>query len=180
MNHILACSLLAAVAGVVAPAVTEAQAPLAADLAHTREQFSFVVSAPYAEVFPLFGAHEERKWAAGFEPKFLHPVPAHDQPGMVFTTVQDGLLRVWANPTFDVATGHVQYVYWIADVMVALIDIHVAESGVQETKVEVVYERTSLRAEANQQVVHMAHADANNGPHWAEMINSYLRSAVAK
>jgi hypothetical protein len=174
MNHTLAFSLLAAVAGVVASSATQAQATDTGKPAHTHEAFSFVVSAPYADVFPLFGAYEERKWAVGFEPKFLHPTSAHDQSGMVFTTVQEGMPRVWVNTAFDAATGHVQYAYWIADLMVALIDIHVTRSGINETKVDVTYDRTALRPEANEQVIRMAQADANSGPRWAEMINGFF------
>ena len=174
MNHTLALSLLAAVAGVVASSATQAPAAETTKPAHTREAFSFVVPAPYSDVFPLFGAYEERKWAVGFEPKFIHPVPANDQPGMVFTTVQEEMPRVWINTAFDAAAGHVQYVYWIADIMTALIDIHVMRSGANETRVAVAYERTALRPEANERVIHMAQADANSGPHWAEMINGYF------
>jgi hypothetical protein len=177
MNHALAFSLLAAVAGVATAPATPAQAADTAQPAHTHEAFSFVVAAPYAEVFPLFGAHEERKWAKGFDPNFIYPVPAHDQPGMVFTTVQDDMSRIWINTALDASTGHAQYVYWIADLMVALIDVHVTRSGANETKVEVTYERTALRPEANERVVHMAHADANSGPHWAEMINGLFASS---
>ena len=180
MNRLFTGSLLATAASVLVPSIAPAQAPSAATLARTREPFSFVVSAPYDAVFPLFGAHEERKWAAGFEPEFLYPVPPKDQPGMVFTTTQDGLPRVWVNTAFDAASGHVQYAYWIADIMVAFIDIHVQRSGSHETKVDVVYERTALRPEANQKVLDMAHSDANSGPRWAEMITGYLRSASAK
>jgi hypothetical protein len=154
--------------------MTQAQTNSTSKLAHSHERFSFDVSAPYAEVFPLLGAYEEQRWAAGFEPQFLYPMPPHDQPGMVFTTVQQGMPRVWVNTVFDAGTGHVQYVYWIADTMVALIDIHVSNAGANATKVEVVYERTALRPEANGQVVHMAHADASSGPHWAEMISKCL------
>jgi hypothetical protein len=180
MNHALAFALLAAVAGVVTSSVTQAQASDTLRPTHTHEAFSFVVAAPYAEVFPLFGAYEERKWAVGFEPKFLHPVPAHDQPGTVFTTVQEDMPRVWVNTAFDVATGHVQYVYWIADLMVALIDIHVTRSGINETKVDVAYERTALRPETNERVVRMAQADANSGPRWAELINSYFATTGSR
>jgi len=180
MNHIYGYSLLALFAGVVLPAGRAQTGVADTTPAHTREEFSFLVSAPYSQVFPLFGAHQERKWAAGFEPHFLHPLPAHDQQGMVFTTVQEGIPRVWTNTCFDAASGHVQYVYWIADVMVAVIEIHVNRSVAQQTQVQVVYERTALRPEANQQVLRMAQADANSGPKWAEAINSYLRSADAK
>jgi hypothetical protein len=157
----------------VIPAV--AQSPKESLLAHTHAAFRFTVAGSYAEVFPLFGAYEERKWAKGFDPQFLYPVPAHDQQGMVFTTVQDSLNRIWTNTCFDAATGHVQYVYWIADAMTAFIDIHVTSSGPRATQVEVVYERTALTLEANERVLEMARHDANSGSHWAEMINNFLR-----
>ncbi|HVP55886.1 MAG TPA: hypothetical protein VMU45_12920 [Candidatus Eisenbacteria bacterium] len=180
MNHMLTCSLLAAAAGVAVPSVASAQAKPAGDLAHTSERFNLVIAQPYSEIFPLFGAHEERKWAIGFDPEFLYPVPPHDQPGMVFTTVQDGLRRVWTNTAFDASTGHVQYVYWIANTMAARIDIHIENSGARDTRVHVVYERTSLRAEANELVLQMAQADATCGPRWTEMIDEYFRSVTAK
>ena len=47
---------------------------------------------------------------------------------MVFTTEHAGVSRVWVNTAFDVASGHVQYVYFVKDMMVTLIDIHVDES----------------------------------------------------
>ena len=180
MNHLFDCCLLAFVAAMVIPSVAQSQKESATELAHTRTAFSFAIAAPYAEVFPLFGAHKERVWATGFDPQFIHPLPPHDEAGMVFTTVQEGLSRVWVNTTFDAATGHVQYVYWIADVMVALIDIHVTNSGPQETKVEVVYERTAIGPAANDLVRRMAQEDANNGPHWASRISGYLHKTAAK
>ena len=180
MNHILTCSLLAAVAGVAVPFRASAQARPSGDLAHASEQFTFVIAQPYSRVFPLFGAHEERKWATGFEPEFVFPSPPHDQPGMVFTTVQDGLPRVWVNTAFDQPSGHVQYVYWIPDTMAARIDIHIENGGARDTRVHVVYERTSLRPEANELVLKMAQADAHAGPHWAEMIHGYFAGTASQ
>ena len=180
MTSLFAFAFVPMVAATLVSAVAQVKDDTHAKLAHTRAEFSFDLSAPYEEVFPLFGAHEERKWAKGFEPQFLFPAPPHDQPGMVFTTVQEGLPRVWTNTALDSATGHVQYVYWIADTMVALIDVHIENRGARDTHVNVVYERTSLRAEANELIVRMAHADAHAGPHWAEMINGYFESAAAK
>jgi hypothetical protein len=167
-------AVVAVFAGAIGSSLAQAQENTQPALAHTREEFSFVVQAPFDQVFPLFGAYEERKWATAFDPQFVYPSSPHHQQGMVFTTVQDGLARVWANTAFDAATGHVQYVYWIADTMVAQIDIHIENRGARDTHVSVVYERTSLRIEANELVVRMAHADAHSGKHWAEMINGYL------
>jgi hypothetical protein len=180
MTSLCAFALIPVFAGTIATATAQVQQDSHPKLAHTREEFSFVVNAPYDETFPLFGAYEERKWAVGFDPRFVFPSSPHDQQGMVFTTVQEGLLRVWTNTCFDFATGHVQYVYWIADVMVAFIDIRVTNFAARQTQIKVVYERTALRAEANRQVLAMAQADANNGPHWAGMINGYLQKTAAK
>ena len=180
MNSLHACSLLAMFAGVVSAAMANAQSKPTDPPVRTREEFTFVASGGYADVFPLFGAHKERVWAVGFDPQFIHPVPARDEAGMVFTTVQEGMQRVWVNTAFDAAMGHVQYVYWIADVTTAWIDIQVTNSGGTATAVHVVYERTALRSEANERVLQMAHHDANSGPHWAEMINGYLRTAAAR
>jgi hypothetical protein len=178
MNCLHTYSLLALFAGVVGAATVSGQSAHSDACARTHAEFSFVASGRYQDVFPLFGAHKERVWAVGFDPQFIHPNPPRDEAGMVFTTVQEGLSRVWVNTAFDAATGHVEYVYWIAGVMTALIDIHVTNSGGPETSVHVVYERTALRPESNRQVLQMGHSDANMGPHWAEMINGYLATAA--
>ncbi len=177
MSYLHVFFLLTLCVGVVGANMGQAQTKSSDAPVRTHEEFTFVISAPYVDVFPLFGAYKERGWARGFDPQFLYPVPPHDEVGMVFTTVQDDLSRVWTNTAFDAASGHVQYVYWIPDQMTALIDIHVTNSDGLATSVHVVYERTALRPEANEQVVHMAHTDANSGPHWAEMINGYLAKA---
>jgi hypothetical protein len=179
MNYLHVFSLLTLCVGLVGATIGQAQSQPSDAPVRTHEEFTFVVSAPYADVFPLFGAHKETVWSRGFDPQFLYPVPPHDEAGMVFTTVQEGVSRVWVNTAFDVASGHVQYVYWIADQMTAWIDLHVMKSDGSATSVHVVYERTALRPEANALVMQMAHTDANSGPHWAEMINSYLQTAAA-
>jgi len=179
MTYFYTCSLLALFAGVIGSTCAPAEEAVHPALAHTHEQFSFVVNASYDEVFPLFGAYEERKWAKGFDPQFIHPSPPRDQQGMVFTTDQEGLRRVWTNTDFDPVSGHVRYVYFVNDTMIALIDIHLTKVGVAETRVSVVYERTALRPEANAQVAELARGDADGGPKWAEAIAGYLERSSA-
>ncbi len=94
---------------------------------------------------------------------------------MVFTVENHGgTPSVWTNTAFDHATGHVQYVYFVNDTMVTLIDIHLTKTGAEETRVSVVYERTALRPEANEQVSQHARGDRNRGAEWDAMINGYL------
>jgi hypothetical protein len=176
MTSFCAIALLTVFAGAIGSSLAQAQT----QLVHTRKDFSFVVNAPYDDTFPLFGAYEERKWAVGFDPQFIFPALPHDQQGMVFTTVQEGKNRIWVNTALDPETGHAQYVYLIPNTMVALIDVRLTAIGKSETKVSVAYERTALTPEVNQPVAEMAAADANAGPHWAAMINGYLKRTAAK
>jgi hypothetical protein len=177
MTNFCEGSLLALLAGVIGSSCVQAEKSVAPALAHTHEQFSFVVNASYDETFPLFGAYEERKWAKGFNPQFIHPETPRDQPWMVFTTDQEGRTRVWTNTVFDPQTGHVQYVYFVTDTMVALIDIHLTKVSAAATRADVVYERTALKPEANERVAKLAREDANSGPKWAEAIHGYFVKA---
>jgi hypothetical protein len=177
MTYFYAFSLLTLFAGVIGSTYLHAEEAVQPKLTHTHEEFGFVVNAAYEEVFPLFGAYEERKWAEGFDPQFIHPSPAHDQQGMVFTWQLGGKPSVWANTAFDPSSGHVQYVYFVNDTMVTLIDIHVTKVGAAEARVDVVYERTALRAEANEQVTKHATDDRTRDKEWAEMINGYFAKA---
>jgi hypothetical protein len=176
MISILVSGGLVLFGAVVGLTRTEANNDVHSALVHTHAEFSFEVQGRYEDTFPLFGANEERKWAIGFEPHFIHPFPAHDEPGMVFTTVQAGQSRVWTNTALDPAKGHAQYVYFVADTMVALIDVQVTRFGTAEMQVSVAYERTALKPEANEEVTRLAQEDAESGPEWAEMINRYLVS----
>jgi hypothetical protein len=177
MTYVYASCLVALLAAVIAPMCMEAQESVNPALAHTHEEFSVIVKALHEKAFPLFGAYEERKWAKGFEPRFIHPCPPGDQKGMIFTWVLGGAPSVWANTAFDPATGHVQYIYFVQDTMVTLIDIRLTKAGGAETRVDVVYERTALRPDANQKVTQHAQADRNRGSEWDAMINGYLRES---
>jgi hypothetical protein len=49
-----------------------------------------MVHAPFAKAAPLFGPEGERAWAGKhWNPEFIHPQPARDVEGAVFT-IQHG------------------------------------------------------------------------------------------
>jgi len=92
---------------------------------HVENEFEFTVRAPYDKVAPLFGAHGERAWGGeDWDPRFLHPQPAQDLEGEVFTVAHGHKSATWVNTAFDLQTGHVQYVYVLPDTQAVLIDIH--------------------------------------------------------
>jgi len=146
----------------------------------THNEFTFTVDAPFADTMPLFGANDERKWAHDWNPSFLYPSPARDEPGMVFTVQHGALTSTWVNTAFDLANGHVQYTYVLADAMATNIDIHATPEGANKTKVHVVYERTALTAEANDHVKHFAAQDSKAGDEWKAALNEYFEKSRKK
>lgn len=155
-------------------AQSQQSAPSGAELAHTRVEFHFVADGSFEQVAPLFGANEERKWAADWNPQFVYPTPAHDEPGMVFRVAHGDHSSIWINTAFDLPAGHIQYSYVLNDAMATLIDIHLTRDAAQKTGVTVVYERTALIPEAYEHVQHFAKGDAKAQKEWGESINSYL------
>ena len=172
MNRELAIAAVMLFAATITAAqepATSTETPL-----HTRTEFNFTVDAPFEQVAPLFGADEERKWAHDWNPHFIYPTPARDQPGMVFKVAHGQLTSAWVNTTLDLAAGHIQYAYVLKDAMAVLIDIHLTRQSAQKTGVTVVYERTALMPESNEHVQHFAKDDAAAGKEWGDAINSYF------
>jgi hypothetical protein len=152
-----------------------AQEPAANEpLAHMRTEFKFTANASFEQTAPVFGAYEERKWSPEWNPKFVYPIPAHDQPGMVFQVAHGQMTSTWVNTAFDLAGGHIQYAYVLNDAMVTVIDIHLTREGATKTAVDVVYERTALMPEANEHVQHFAKGDQQAQQEWEQAINGYF------
>ncbi len=142
---------------------------------HTLRTFEFTAQGPMSVVAPLFGAHKERLWAPGWEPRFIWPAPAEDRPGMVFTVSGRHGKAVWMNTRFDPQAGCVQYAYVIDGTMSTLITLTLTPQE-EHTHVVVEYQRTSLSAHSDALVERMAEQDGQAGPEWALQINTYLGS----
>lgn len=140
---------------------------------HTEEKFAFTARGRMEDVAPLFGADKEREWSPAWNPKFIHPLPATDEQGMVFTMAHDHLKATWVNSEFDLKNGKIQYVYTIPDALVTVITLRLQPDGGQ-TRVQVAYDRTALSAEADAHVRHMAEGDRESGPEWEKEVNAYL------
>ena len=144
--------------------------------AHVRTEFQITVHASYGVAFPLFGPVGERSWAgADWNPQFVFPSPAADIQGTVFTVKHGAHQAVWVNTAFDVEGHHIQYAYFISDVMVTTISLTFLPLDSADTKVSVVYERTALSIAANEPVRQFGAADRARGADWEEAINAYLQ-----
>lgn len=142
---------------------------------HVRTEFEFTVQAPYKMTAPLFGPEGERAWASDdWNPRFLYPEAAQDIEGAVFQVRHGHHNSTWVNTDFDLEHGHIQYVYFLPDLMVARIDIDLTRASSDTTGVRVAYERTALSAAANQHVREFGEHDRKNGKVWAADIERHL------
>ena len=140
---------------------------------HTEEKFAFTANGSMEQVAPLFGADKERVWAPHWDPQFVHPEPASDEEGMVFTVAHQHMRAAWVNTAFDPKNGRIQYVYMIPDALVTVITLNLTAQG-PKTKVEVEYDRTALSPDADAHVRHLADGDRQSGPEWEQQVNGYL------
>lgn len=144
-------------------------------MTHARTEFEFRIDAPRGVVAPLFGADEERRWAAGWSPRFIHPQPAADVEGAVFVIDGDDP-AVWVNTIFDLDGGRVQYVNFVGGSIVTRIDITIGGDD-SSTDVRVTYERTAVAADASARVEALAEGDRQKAPEWEAAIRMAVASA---
>ncbi len=145
------------------------------DLAHVSNSFQFPVRAALAQAAPLFGPEGERPWAGDdWDPQFLYPRPARDTPGAVFVIRRSEQATLWVNTVFDLQAGRMQYVSFLAGVMVTVIDVALTPVHAGLTLVDVTYVRTALAAEASAHVRWLGDRDRNNGPEWRDAIEKFL------
>ena len=133
--------------------------------AHTSSQFGFILSAALDRAAPLFGPEGERCWAGPqWDPKFIYPATAKDTQGAVFTIEHSAHTSVWVNTLFDQEHGRMQYVSFVSEKVVSVINVRLEEQDKSTTQVHVTYERTALHPEANGEVEAMEGPTEKAGP----------------
>jgi hypothetical protein len=172
-----ATQLLACMLAIASPAFAQSASPNRETLMHVTTAFDLVVQASYAETAPLFGPSGERAWAGKhWNPQFIHPQPEHDVEGAVFTIAHGPYTATWVNTLFDLDARHFQYVYFMPDLMVTVIDVHFKPVSPASTAVHVVYTRTAITPQGNEHVAAMSESDQSSGKEWQAAIDTYLAS----
>jgi hypothetical protein len=142
---------------------------------HVRNAFEFPLPLALRDAAPIFGPDGERAWSGDeWKPQFLYPQPGKDVEGAVFLVQRGHHSSVWVNTLFDLAGGRFQYVSFVPGVMVTVVDVRLEISGAAKTIVHVIYTRTALSVEANDQVTAMGEHDRTAGPQWEQSIRAYL------
>lgn len=133
------------------------------------------------EVFPLFGAFEERKWAAGWNPVMVYPAKETIAEGVTFTT-----------PSHTVAAGEDKYTWVIIKYQPAgytiqylvmtphrfwTITVACSKAGNKKTSVQVTYSYTGLNDTGNKlNALAIDNMFSHNLVDWEQAINHYLET----
>ncbi len=111
---------------------------------HIERSGTLRVNLPLAQAFPFFSPEGERRWIAGWDPKYLHPsgVPS-EAPGTVFETHHNNEHTQWLVLRFSAADGVADYVRITPGSRIGLVTVRATERD-GATDVEVRYSMTSL------------------------------------
>ena len=151
----------------------ETAAPL---LEQRMQSFTIELDGSVTDVTPFFGPIREAEWAPGWSPRFIHPAIAAQREGVVFTTTGDhGRERLWMLTAYDVYNGRVEYVVMSPAFTVSEIKIRVAPDGKQRCKATIMYRRSALSPEGNDEVVKLdSHWSEEQRIHWEAAIDEAL------
>jgi len=143
---------------------------------------SITINGKIEDVFPLFGAFEERKWAEGWNPTLVYPAKEIIEEGTTFKTPGHGHDEsefLWIVTRYEPGTFLIQYLvscenrFWT-------ITIKCNSSGENKTSAEITYSFAGLNELGNEiNSRSLRHMYAHDLKDWEEAINFYLTTGKA-
>lgn len=133
---------------------------------------------PAAEALPLFTVEGERRWVAGWNPRYLCPDLTGAGEGVVFQTAKDAGTATWVQTRYDPAAGLASYVCTVPDHHVFLVDIGVVPDGAGRSRASVRYRMTALSSDADDFVRAFGEAFGQFMAGWEEAIQRHIVEGV--
>ena len=138
-----------------------------------------LMALPAADAFPLFNAEGERRWVAGWNPRYVHPVEPGAREGVVFQTAKEGAgTATWVQTRHEPAAGLASFVYSVPDHHVAMVDVGVSADGDGRSRASVRYRITSLSSDAADFVRAFGEAFEEFMAQWAAAIQRHIVDGV--
>jgi len=143
---------------------------------------TITVNGDIRNVFPLFGAFEERKWTRGWNPTLIYPATETIEEGTTFKT--PGHLHgeqeyVWRVSKYEEKQFLIQYMVYARD-RCWTITVSCAVLSDHKTSTTITYSFVGLNAMGNETNRHSIGVMYKfNLTDWEEEINNYLKSLGA-
>lgn len=140
---------------------------------------TIIVNGDITQVFPLFGAFEERKWARGWNPTLIYPATETIEEGTTFRTpghMHGENEYLWRVSKYETQQSLIQYMVYARD-RCWTITIKCAILPDHKTRATITYSFVGLNAlgnEMNQHFIGVLYQDDLKD--WEEVINNYLRN----
>lgn len=131
------------------------------------------------EAFSLFNAEGERRWVAGWNPRYVYSDGPSVGEGVVFqTTRSGGATETWVQTRHDPAAGFASFVRVVPDHHVATVDVDVKPAGELRSQATVTYRMISLSSDGDEFVRAFDSAFEDFMAHWAEAIQRHVVEGV--
>ncbi|MCY4628275.1 MAG: hypothetical protein OXE58_12005 [Acidobacteria bacterium] len=146
---------------------------------HVEKAGLVAMALPSTEAFPLFSAEGERRWVAGWDPRYPNPIEPGAREGLVFqTTNKGGRAATWIQTRHEPATGAASFVYVVPDHHTAIVDVDVTPDGEGRSRASVKYRMTSLSSAADDFVRSFGEDFEDFMARWAEAIQRHIVEGV--
>lgn len=146
---------------------------------HVEKAGVVAMALPSTEAFPLFSAEGERRWVAGWDPRYLHRAESPAGEGIVFQTIhKSGRTATWIQTRHEPAIGAASFVYVIPDHHTAMVDVVVTADGERRSRASVRYRMTSLSSDADDFVQAFGADFEGVMAHWADAIQRHIVEGV--
>ncbi len=147
---------------------------------HVERTGVVAMALPFAEAFTLFSAEGERRWVAGWDPRYLSPNGPHAREGLVFQTIKEGVgTATWIQTRYAPAAGVASFVYVVPDHHTAMVDVRVTSDSKNRSRASVKYRMTSLSSDADDFVRAFGEAFEDFMARWAEAIQRHIVEGAA-
>jgi hypothetical protein len=127
------------------------------------------VPLPPERAFELFTPLGERRWASGWEPRFLVPTDDGSQPGTAFEVGHGGHTATWVLVRREPARL-IEYAWVVPGQRAAVVSVACAPDGPGSTVATVTYHVTALTPEQTAEVERFAGGYRRFLDHWQAAI----------
>lgn len=145
----------------------------------------FEVSRPASDVFLLYGPEDEKKWAPGWNPRWIFPknkdaINKMPQKDWIFQISGHGHHKVptlWTIREFDSDKMFVEYFVVTPDTTVHTIKVQVFNKGNDSSITRVTYQFTALSEKGNKIIDSKNQKKFNSEiKHWKKLIDYYFKN----